>query len=91
MALVLEVYGGVLAFSTIAFLAFAWASGRGQSWEANRLKGQRYPACASVLSEQSTPSHEADPREAEHYHRQGRFSRRFPNPRESGLRAADLR
>jgi hypothetical protein len=31
MALVLELYGGVLAFSTIAFLAIAWASGRGQS------------------------------------------------------------
>jgi hypothetical protein len=26
IALVLELYGGVLAFSTIAFLALAWAS-----------------------------------------------------------------
>jgi hypothetical protein len=31
MALVLELYGGVLAFSTIVFLAIAWASNRGRS------------------------------------------------------------
>jgi hypothetical protein len=38
MTLVLEVYGGVLIFSTIAFLAIAW---RAVERDGSKIKGQR--------------------------------------------------
>jgi hypothetical protein len=41
MALVLELYGGVLAISTIAFLAIRLGEQSRPESEANRLKGHR--------------------------------------------------